>query len=111
MQEHQRHGFSHDVAAAQNHRPLAFNTDAGGFDHLNDAFRRASFEDRIALDKPSDVIRVKTVGIFVGRDGVQHHLAVNLLGERKLHQDAMNLGVPVDLVDQGQELLLRCACR
>ena len=57
-----------------------------------------------ALHEPADVVRVKAVRVLLRQDRVQNELAVDLLRQRQLHEDAVDLRVAVDLVDQGQEL-------
>ena len=54
----------------------------------------------MALHQPSDVVRMKSVGVLVGRHQIQDHLAVDLLRQRELHEDAVNLSIAIELVDE-----------
>ncbi len=49
---------------------------------------------------------MEPVGVLPGVDGVQHLVLVDVLWERQLHQEAVDLGVLVEFVHHGQELLL-----
>ena len=48
---------------------------------------------------------MEAVDIFLRRDRQQHLLGVDLRGQRQLHQDAVDLVAPVQIVDQGQQLV------
>ena len=44
---------------------------------------------------------MKSVDIFIGINGIEHFLFVDLLGERQLHQNAMNGIILIVFVYQG----------
>jgi hypothetical protein len=46
------------------------------------------------------------IHVLVGIDGVQNLLGVDMLGQRKLHQDAVHLRVGVEALHERQDLLL-----
>ena len=50
---------------------------------------------------------MESVHVLGGVDRVQHLLAVDLLRQRKLHQDAVHRRIGVELFDQRQHLALR----
>ena len=49
---------------------------------------------------------MEAVDVLLGVDGVEHLLFVQMLGQGQLHQDAVNLGVFIELVDQVDEFFL-----
>ena len=54
-----------------------------------------------------DVDRVEAVDVLVGRNRAQHQAGVDMLGQRHLAEDAVDLGILVEPVDQRQQLVLR----
>ena len=107
LQQHERQRFPYNIAAPQHHCAFAFDTDTRGLDHLNHALRRAGFKYRIALDQPAEIIRMKSIGIFLRGYRFQHHPAVDVLGQRQLDQNSMDFGIRVFLFNQGQQIRLR----
>ena len=49
---------------------------------------------------------MKAVGVLLRQDGVKNDLAVDLLGERELHQNPVDPRIAIDLVDQRQQVVL-----
>ena len=48
------------------------------------------------------------IDILVGADGINYNALVNVLGQRKLHQNAVNALVGVERIYKLQKILLRC---
>ena len=46
---------------------------------------------------------MESVNVLVGVDGVDHRGLVDVLGERELDQDAVDLGIAIQLANQGQQ--------
>ncbi len=49
---------------------------------------------------------MKSIHVLVGIDGRDHHMGIDLRGQGKLNQDTMHVGVPIELVDQCDQLSL-----
>ena len=89
--------LAHDVAPADNDHLGALNLGAGTDKQLLDASRGAGHIVRLAYHQLAHVHRVEAVNILLGVDGVEDFLLVEVLGQRQLDQDAVNLGVLIEL--------------
>ncbi len=49
---------------------------------------------------------METVDIFVCRDGFDHLGSVHMLGQRQLDQNAVHVGIVIEIVDDIQQFLL-----
>ena len=65
----------------------------------------AGGRNREARHPAADVIGMEAVHVLVRVDALQDLLGVDLLGQRQLHQDAGDLGVGIEFIDQGQQRL------
>ena len=74
--------------------------------HLLDARRGAWDEDGVAGHQSTKVEGMEAVHVLVGVYGVQHSLLIDVLRQRELHQDAMELWVGVQLLHQVDHLAL-----
>jgi hypothetical protein len=72
LQQHQRHGFAHDVAGPDDDGVLPGYVDAGGFQQQLHAVRCAGRKDGVAGGQCAHVVEVKAVHVFVHVDGFQH---------------------------------------
>src|SRR4029077_6392802 len=101
LEQHERQRLAEDVSPSQYDGALSFDTYAGGFDHLNDALRRAGFKHRMPLNESTEVVRMKSVCVLVGRHRFEYDFAVDMLRKRQLNQYPVDLGIGVFLLDQG----------
>ena len=97
------HGFAHDVGAAHHHHFLTLGIAVGPIDELLAARRGAGQEGIVADQDAAHVHRMEGVHVFVGINAVEHLVGVDVLGQGQLHQDAVDLGVLVVLVQEGQQ--------
>jgi len=102
----QKHGggLAYDVAAADYHSVLAGDGDVAALEDLDDTRRRARREGGATGLEAAGVDGMEAVNIFLGRDGVEEGLGVNLLGQRKLDEDAVDVVAGVELGDEGEHL-------
>ena len=105
LQQHQRHGFAHNVAATNDHGVFAFEVKANALQHLHAAIRGAGPEARATHHEGAGAVDVKAVHVFAGRYGFNHFLRVNVRRQRQLHQDAVNAGVGVQGVYARQQVV------
>ncbi len=97
------HGFAHDVGAAHHHHFLTLGIAVGPIDELLAARRGAGQEGIVADQDAAHVHRMEGVHVFVGINAVEHLVGIDVLGQGQLHQDAVDLGVLVVLVQEGQQ--------
>ncbi len=103
LQQHQRHGLAHDVAAPDHHRVFAFEVVADALQHLHAAIGRAGPEAGQAGHERTGAGDVKTVHILGGRDRLDHLLRIDVRGQGKLHQDAVDGGVGIERLHACQQ--------
>ncbi|MCY1537644.1 hypothetical protein D9M68_731490 [compost metagenome] len=103
-QQHHGHRLADDVAAADDHGVLAAQVVADRFEHLHAAVRRAGPEARGAGHQRAGAGHVEAVDVLGGRDGLDDLLAVHVLGQRQLNEDAVHLGVVVEGADARQQV-------
>ena len=92
-------GSADDVAAANDDTMLALGFDIVALEEGADALGSGGDESFLAEDHASDVYRGEAVNILVGRDGVDDLLLVDMLGQRELDDETVNLVVVVEEVD------------
>ena len=73
--------------------------------------RRARTHERDALRKAPDVVRMEAIDVLRRIDALDDRRAVDMPGQRQLHQDAVDTFVGVELIDQPEELGLRSSRR
>ena len=100
------HGLAHDVAAAHDDDVLARDLHAAALQELLNAMRGAGQEAGLSDHHLADVHRMESVHILVGGDGLDHAVFVDVLGERHLNENAVHRVIVVQLLNQGEEVLL-----
>ena len=70
---------------------------------FTDPQRRARHEPRRTDREEADVERVKAVDVLQGIDPLDDGRLVDLLGQRQLHQDAVDRRIVVQSVDRGEQ--------
>ena len=106
LQEQHRGGPAHDLAAADDDRLLARRVDAVRGEELHAAGRRRGDVERRAEVEVAGVDGMEAVDVLVRRDGVRHLRLVDVLRERKLDEDPVDLVVRVQLVDEREHVRL-----
>lgn len=105
------HGRADNVAAAEDDGVLAADVDPGRLEEEHDARRGARCEQGLARAgrEEADVVRVEAVDVLLWRDGLGDAaltVAANLVRQRELDDDAMDVRVGVEALDLGHDLLL-----
>ena len=75
--------------------------------HPHGAERRARNQRRQAGGEAADIHRMKSVNVFRRIDGVEHSRGIDLLGQRKLHENPVHALIGVELCHKAHELVLR----
>jgi len=106
--EQQLHGHraADDVGCADDNRVLALVRGVYAVQQGDDACGRAGSQGRFALHQAADVVGVEAVHILVRADLYQNGVWVHMVGQGKLHQDAVYVRVLVELVNQCLQGLL-----
>ena len=106
VQQQHGHGLAHDVAAADDHRFLAFHGNAAGFQHVQNALGRTGHHAGLAGEELPGVFDMKAVHVLFRNDLRQGFRLVQMPGQGKLNQNAVHAAVPVQAVDFRFQLLL-----
>ena len=104
LQEHEGHGFAHDVAAANHNRVFAAQVVVNAFEHFHAAIRCAGPKARLPHHERTRAADMKTIHIFEGRNGFDHLVGIDVVGQGQLNQNAMNSRVLVEGRHAGQQL-------
>ena len=104
-------GLADDVAAADDDDLGAVELDAAADQELEDAVGRAGQIGLLPDDHAADIDGMEAIDILGRIDGQQDFVFVDMLGQRELHEDAVDAGVFVEAVDQGQQFGLGCGGR
>ena len=99
-------GGADDVAAAEHYAVLARGFDTVAFEQGADAHGGGGDEGLFTQDHAAYVDGCEPVNVLVGRDGVDDVLLVDMLGQGKLDDEAVDFGVGVEKVDGAEQLLL-----
>ena len=100
--QQQRRRHADDVRAPQHHGVRAFDLDAGLLEQVDAAVRCARDEQRLAalLGQAANVDGRETVHILFDADELQNALLVQVRRQGQLHQNAVDLFTPIQLLDQ-----------
>lgn len=99
LHQHQRHRLSDDIAGANDHDIAPLERDAFMLKQTDDAIRRAGREYGIPDHKPADIVEMEAIDVFVDINGSQDLIDAKLRWHRQLNEDAVNVGVPVQVLD------------
>src|SRR5687768_7196462 len=103
-----RHRFPDDVAAADDDDFLAARVDAVAHQQLLDTGRRARRKAVLLADEElADVHGMKAVDVLVWRDAPDDGVAVHVLRQGALDENAVDGGIGIQLVDERLEFRLR----
>jgi hypothetical protein len=106
LEQQQGHGLAHGVAAPDDHRVLAAQVDAGGFDQLHAAVGRAGPKTRLPGHQLAGAQGGVAVDVLAGGDGLDHLVRMDVLWQWHLHQDAVDRRVGVERGDAFQQCVL-----
>ena len=98
LHKHVGNRLSHNVAASDYHHIRAFRGDVRVFEHLQNAVRRARKESRLAHHQSTKVHGVEPVDVLVWMDPKKHFVLIDVVGERELYQDTVDLLISVQFV-------------
>ncbi len=99
------HGLAHDVRTSKHYAVLALGLDMVALQQVHDAHRCSAHEAGKTDGKTSNVDWMKSVHILAVIDSLNDLLAVDVLRQRKLHNEAIDLGILVQFVHLGKEFL------
>ncbi len=103
QQQLEGHRAADDVGGADDHRMLALERGADRLEEPDDPIGRAGPDEGDALDQAPDVVRVETVNVLGRVDLFDDGGGEDLIGQGQLHQDAVDLRIAVELVDEGKQ--------
>lgn len=92
------------LRSAHDDRVLAEGLDVRSLDELLHRERRARDERVDVQAQPADVLLVEAVDVLAARHGIANRPLVNVRRKRQLHENAVDVHVAVQLVDDVQEL-------
>ena len=108
LQREQGDGFADNERSAKNDDVLTGEIHAAAGEEFHDARGGAGHETRgIFLGDFAEVERVKTVDVFARRDPPENGEFVEVLGQRRLDENAVNRRVGVEVVDERFQFALR----
>ncbi len=111
VHEEQSHGFSDDVAAAEDDSVGAFDLDFIAAQNFHAAGGSASYEAGASADEAAEIDGMETVNVLGGIDGFQDALGVHLWREGKLDENAVDVVVAIEVFDDGEEIESANRCR
>ena len=103
----QQHGqrTTDDIAAADDDGLLAFDGNVGAAQDLHASGRGAGDEAGTLGAEIADVGGVEAVDILIRRDGEQDALGIDVGGQRKLDENAIDFIAGIELLDEGDEFV------
>jgi hypothetical protein len=107
LEQQQRGGLADQHAAADHDCARAFRRDAMSVEHFEDAERRARPQARQPREQATGVLRVQAVGVLGRVDRLDHRRRLQRLRQRELHQDAVDVWVAVQRLDEVDDIFLR----
>ena len=107
LHEKQSERFTHDHAAAKNHDVRAVNVDLAFDQQTLHAERRARHKAaRIVEHELCNVFRVKAVHVLARIERAHDCCFIDVLGWRRLNENAMNSGIAIKFFDAREKLCL-----
>ena len=102
--------FADDVAAADDDAALALDGQLVSLEHGDDPGRRAGHGAVPAQREQADIDGMEPVDILVRLDRADDRELVDVVRQGQLAEDAVDLAVLVELIDQGQQFELGNRC-
>ncbi len=100
--KHHCQGLADDVAPSHDNGILPLNFYVIPLHKLDDSEGRTGLMKGITGKEATHVIGMEAVHIFPGINGIDNCIWINMLREGKLHQDAVNLAIPIEFIDYCQ---------
>lgn len=107
LHEQGRERLADDVAPPRDDHVLPGGRVAAAHEELDDPGGRRGREPRTSDQDQAHVLGVETVHVLPGVDGLDRRVHGNLGREGLLDQDAVDLGIRIQLLDRAEQLLLR----
>ena len=104
-EQERRHRLADDVRAPDDHRLTPRQVAEMRAQEHQAAQGRAGHQRPASGAQEPDIRDVEAVHVLGGIDGAGHQRGLDVVGQRKLHQDAMHRRVGVEALDQAQKLL------
>ncbi len=83
---------------------LAFDRDTNEIEHANHAKGRAGPDQRIALGQAANVVRMKPIHIFARINALDDFRLSNVVWQRQLHEDPVDVGVGIQRINAREQL-------
>ncbi len=99
LDEQVRHRLADDVRAADDDHVCALGLHVGGREELLDAVGRTGLEAGVAGDEAADVLGVEAVDVLRRVDGAQDRPVLDVVGDRHLDENAVDILVGVEVLD------------
>ena len=103
-QKQVRHGFADDIAAPDDHGVKARQAAVMVAQHHQTAKRRAGHHRLLPGAQKPDIGDMKPVHILGRINTVDYQIAVQVIGQRQLHQDTMHRRIGIEPVKQRQKI-------
>jgi len=100
MHEEERHRFTNNVAAAEDDGVGAFDGNIVAAKDFHAAGGSAGDEAFAAADEFAKTDGMKSVDVFCGVDGFENSFRIDLFGKGKLDEDAVDVVVTIEIVDE-----------
>ena len=100
QQKLQAHRATHNIRSANDHRVHASDVCAGAVEQVDHTSRRAWTKQRHTLSETTYIERVEAIDIFCRVNALQNFIGSETSREGQLHQDAVDVVVVIQLVDQ-----------
>jgi len=107
VQEHERQGLAHDVAAAHDDGLFPLDGNPAAVEQFDHPQRRAGPVYRAPGEEAPDVDGVEPVDVLAGVDRLDDHVGIDVLRQGQLHEDAVDLGAGIEPGYDLPEALLR----
>src|SRR5688572_10108883 len=104
--EKHRHRLPDDIAPTHDDGILTGDRNIRSFEYLDHAGRRARHQRANTLHQPTGIDRMKTIDVLFRIDRLKHASLIDLLWQRKLHQNSIDVISQVERSDDLKQLLL-----
>src|SRR5688572_25455844 len=107
FEQHQRYWFANDIAPADDHSILAFESTARRLEKFHNPQRRA-WPKAIGADNQHSLAHwMETIDIFERRHRLENSFRADVSRKRQLNQNSVNIFIFVQTVNQGKQFLFR----
>ena len=103
QQQLERHRPADDVRGSNDGRAQAAQFESVFQSQADYAIGRAGAKPRALLREQSRVVRMKSVDVLLRIDRIRDLVRIQPLGQRQLHQDAVDAGIRIQLIYERQQ--------